>query len=108
MWRSSRSASWDLRTAPAELRQGLTVHRYPPLLVPGLTAASEHTYWLCAFLLLQVRELRLREVQLPTQGHTAREAVRGEMMGAQAELPQDHAPGQPPVAREVSLLLCSK
>lgn len=80
----------------AELRQGLAVRRQHPLPVPGLRAASGHTHWLCVFLLLQVRELRLREVRLPTQGHTAREVVRGETMGAQAVLPQDRAPGQTP------------
>ena len=48
---------------------------------------------------MQVGELRLREVQLTTQGHTAGEAVRGEVMVA---------PGQPRTAREISPLLYRK
>lgn len=42
----------------------------------GRTVASRGSCWLCALGFLQVKNLRLREVQLTTQGHTAIEMVR--------------------------------
>lgn len=84
-----------------DLRLGM--RRNHPFLAPGHTVASGNMHCLCVFLLLQLRERRLREVHLTTQGHTACEVVRGETMEARPSHRRTT-----PLAGQVSLLVCSK
>lgn len=84
-----------------DLRLGM--RRNHPFLAPGHTVASGNMHCLCVFLLLRLRERRLREVHLTTQGHTACEVVRGETMEARPS----HRRAMP-LAGQISLLVCSK